>query len=79
MDEPTTLTVRLPAELKDRLDRLAHVTERSKAWLAVDALQRYVELNEWQIGKIEAGIRAADAGDFATDQQVAAVLDRYAR
>ena len=34
-------------------------------------------LNVWQIGKIEAGIAAADRGDFASDDDVARVAGKY--
>ena len=73
----TTLTVRLPAELRQRLEKLARSTERSKSWLAVDALHNYVELHEWQVAQIKAGIHEADAGDFASDVEVAAVIDKW--
>lgn len=76
MDSTTTLTLRLPAELKERLERLAAATDRSRAWLACDALEAYLAANEWQIAKIEAGVRAADAGDFATADEVREVFRR---
>jgi predicted transcriptional regulator len=33
-----------------------------------------VELQEWQIHQIEEGLREADAGDFASDGEVATVF-----
>jgi len=35
-------------------------------------------LKAWQIGKIEAGIAAADRGDFASDDDVKSVVGKYA-
>ncbi len=35
------------------------------------------DLQEWQIEKIQRGIREADAGKFATDEEVAAVFEKY--
>jgi predicted transcriptional regulator len=32
------------------------------------------EFQDWQIKQIEAGIREAEAGDFASDDEVAAVF-----
>ena len=72
-----TISVRLPAELRDRLERLSKATSRSKSWLAVDAIKSYLELQEWQIQEIEAGIREADAGEFATDAEVEAVMSKW--
>ena len=77
MSKTTTMTVRLPEEVKERLDRLAGATARSRSWLASDAIARYVDTQEWQIAEIERGIQEADAGDFATTDEVAAVFDKW--
>ena len=61
----TTMTVRLENDVKDRLDALAEATQRSKSFLAAEAIRSYVENNEWQIGEIQAALKEADAGDFA--------------
>lgn len=62
MTEPVTL--RLDRATRKRLDRLAKATERSRAALAADAVRQYLELNEWQIAAIEAGVREANRGQF---------------
>ena len=72
-----TITVRLPRKLRDRLERLAEATARTRSWLAVDAIETYLDLQEWQVAEIEAGLREADAGDFASDEDVRAVIDRW--
>jgi len=73
----TTMTIRLEDEVKLRLDRLAESTQRSKSFLAAEAIQQFVENNEWQIGQIEAALGEADAGDFAADEDVAALAARW--
>ncbi|MDP2825239.1 MAG: CopG family ribbon-helix-helix protein [Sulfuritalea sp.] len=72
------LTLRLPVEVKQQLDQLAEVTHRSKSWLAGEAIRQYLDLEAWQIGEIGKALIEADAGDFATDDEVAAVMARYA-
>ena len=62
----TTMTIRLDKEVKERLDRLAAATERSKSYLAAEAVRAYVETNEWQIAEIRAALKEADAGDLRT-------------
>lgn len=80
MNEPTTtMTIRVPIGIKNRLDRLAQTTARSKSWLAADAIRAYVELQEWQIREIEAGLREADAGEFASDEEVEAIFAKWTR
>ncbi|MDZ7661966.1 CopG family ribbon-helix-helix protein [Thiohalophilus sp.] len=76
MSQSTTMTIRLDAELKSRLDKLAEATHRSKSYLASEAVRDFIELNEWQIRETEAAINEADAGDFAIDEEVRAVFDK---
>ncbi|HTO79813.1 MAG TPA: ribbon-helix-helix protein, CopG family [Methylocystis sp.] len=70
---PATFTVRLDEATLAALDRLVEQTERSRSWLVTKVIEDYVALNSWQIGKIEAGIAAADRGEFAVDDEVARV------
>ena len=73
----TTMTVRLEDDVKDRLDVLAEATQRSKSFLAAEAIRAYVENNEWQVGEIQAALKEADAGDFASDNDVAALAKKW--
>ena len=73
----TTMTVRLDNDIKDRLDVLAEATQRSKSFLAAEAIRSYVENNEWQIGEIQAALKQADAGDFASDKDVIALAKKW--
>ena len=73
----TTMTVRLEDEVKHRLDRLAESTQRSKSFLAAEAIREFVENNEWQISEIRAALVEADAADFATDKELAAVAKKW--
>jgi len=72
-----TMTIRLEDTIKDRLDQLAAATQRSKSFLAAEAIQQFVEANEWQIGEIQAALKEADAGDYASDQDVAEVATKW--
>jgi predicted transcriptional regulator len=75
--DSNTMTIRLPTKIKKKLDRLSKATERSKSWLAADAIRAYLELQEWQIDEIKAGVKEADAGDFASEAEVQAVLGTW--
>jgi len=70
-------TLRLSDATLNALDRLAERTERSRSWLATKAIEDYIALNAWQIDKIEAGIAAADRGEFADVADVARVVGKY--
>jgi RHH-type rel operon transcriptional repressor/antitoxin RelB len=70
----TTLTIRLEKKLKGRLDYLAEATQRSKSFLAAEAIRDFIELNEWQIQEIKEAVQEADDGDFASDDAVKKTL-----
>jgi len=74
-------TVNRAKELEERvlrhLDALAADTDRSRSWIAARAIENYVALNAWQIARIKDGIAEADRGEFATDEEVRAVFDKY--
>ncbi len=74
---PARMTIELSQNIKERLEGLARATERSEARLAEEAISSYVELQEFQIQQIQAGVREADAGDFASDDEVAAILTKW--
>jgi len=73
-----TLTIQLDDMTLSALDRLAEQTERSRTSLISQAVQDYVALNAWQLRKTEAGIEAADRGDFASEADLARVRAKFA-
>src|ERR1700730_944556 len=56
MAKSTTMTVRLKPEVSERLEMLARGTKRSKAYLASEAIEAYVELNSWQVAHIKRAL-----------------------
>ena len=67
----TSMSMRLPTELSNQLGALAEATGRTKSFLAVQAIQDFVEREAWQVAEIKKALEEADAGDFATDEEVA--------
>lgn len=55
-------SIRLPKTTKDRLQELADATGRTKAFLAQDAIEKYLELESWQIKSIQEGLKDVDEG-----------------
>ena len=76
--ESAVLTLRVNNETKDKLDKLASATHRSKSFLAAEAINRYLEIEALQIAEIEQAMIEADKGDFASDEQVTALAAKYA-
>ena len=79
MPESSVLTLRLDAKLKNQLDRLSKSMNRSRSFVAAQAIQEYVSVNEWQINEIKKGLAEADAGDFATEGEVQQVMKKWTR
>jgi RHH-type transcriptional regulator, rel operon repressor / antitoxin RelB len=79
MSESAVLTLRLDAKLKKQLDRLSKSMNRSRSFVAGQAIQEYVSVNEWQIAEIKKAVAAADRGEFASDEEVDQRLKRWTR
>jgi predicted transcriptional regulator len=56
----TTFTVRVDTATKKRLERLAKNTGRSRSFLAAEAINEYLDVNEWQVAGIKAAIETVD-------------------
>ena len=72
-----TITARLDADTQAQLERLAAATSRSRSWLVAEAVKQYVAEQSWQVEAIEEGIREADAGNFASDDEVKEAFARW--
>lgn len=73
----TTMTVRLEPDIKERLDALADVTQRTRSFLAAEAIREYVEVNEWQLREIRNALAEAETGDFASDEDVRGIARNW--
>ena len=63
-------SLRLPKGTKERLQELADATGRTKAFLAQDAIERYLELESWQIKAIQEGLKAVDEGKIVSFENI---------
>ena len=62
MNASTTMTIRVPAELKEKLGRLAQGTRRSRSYLAAEAVAAYVEHELAIIEGVQRGLADVAAG-----------------
>ncbi len=70
-------TVRIDPDKEEALDRLAKSADRSRNYLVSEAIAQYLDIHAWQIEQTKLALQEADAGDFATDEEVQAVKDRF--
>jgi predicted transcriptional regulator len=73
----TLLSFQIKESTITRLDRLAKQRKLSSQEIAALAIEEFIEREEWQTAEIEAGLREAENGDFASEEEVAAVFSKY--
>lgn len=66
----TTFTVRVEPEVKKRLEKLAKSTGRTRSFLAAEALNEYLDVNEWQVAGVKRAIVSLDRGEGVPHQEV---------
>jgi predicted transcriptional regulator len=79
MSELKTISFRMPAQTVETLDALAETLDRDRTYLLNEAVERYLELNEYHIKLIEKGQRAAQAGEFVPDAEMKKLAARMTR
>jgi predicted transcriptional regulator len=72
-----TMTLRVSDELKAKLDRYAQLTGRSMSYVAATAVEEYLAWRIPQLEDLERAIREADAGKFASADEVSQVFSKY--
>ena len=75
----TTFTVRVEPEIKKRLEKLAKSTGRSRSFLAAEALNEYLDVNEWQVAGIKQAMASFDRGEGAPHDDVKAWVKSWGR
>lgn len=79
MKKQTLVSVRLSDPVAERLENLAHATNRSKSFLAAQAIEEFLALQEWQVAAIKEGIDAADRGELVSHDEAVDELSRWGK
>ena len=63
MATPSSLiSVRVPTDIAQRLEKLSQSVDRSKSYLAAEAIEEYLDLHEWQVQAIQDGLQEIEQG-----------------
>jgi len=74
------ISVRLPAEIVEKLDKVAAILERPRSWVILDAVREYLADEGQEALDIQAGIEEADRGELVPFEDVLAeVSERIAQ
>jgi predicted transcriptional regulator len=69
------ISVRLPADLLEKLDKIAAALERSRSWVLLHAFREYLEDEGQEILAVQQGIEELDRGESVPSEQVFAEMD----
>ena len=74
-----TISFRLDSEKISALDQLADSLERDRTYLLNQAVDSYLDVQQWQLEQIKAGITEADAGKVVEHGKVKAMAAKWRR
>ncbi len=73
----TTFTVRVDTATKKRLESLSKNTGRSRSFLAAEAINEYLDVNEWQVAGIKTAIESVDREGTISHEDVQAWIATF--
>ena len=74
-----TLSIRIDAGTKQRLEAISKQSKRSKSFLAAEAITAYVAAEEWQLGEIHGAIAELDKGQDVSHERVSQWLNSWGK
>jgi len=72
-----TTTVRLDDDILDRLDGLAKVLSRSRSWVINQAIDRFLEYEEWFVQEVKDDLAEVEKGEIANHEEVIAKFRKW--
>jgi len=63
-------TVRMDEDILSRIDGLATELKRSRSWVIKEAIERFLDYEEWYIQEVRKGIDEVSRGEIATPEEV---------
>jgi predicted transcriptional regulator len=70
------VSFKLDADKKRRLEALAIATRRTRTFVLEEAINHYLDLNEWQLKSIEEGLADAKAGRVVDSETLVKQLEQ---
>lgn len=75
--DKATISFRIDADAKRALDTIASALDRDRSYVLNEAVAAYIEVQKWHLAHIREGLRQAEAGEFATDAEVARAAKKW--
>ncbi len=74
-----TISFRIDRAKKTALDGVAAEIDRDRSYVINEAVDAYLDVRRWQLEHIREGLRQAEAGEFATEDEVRQAFARWRR
>ena len=65
-----SFSLRLPEETENKLKMIAKATGRTKSFIALSAIEEYVDLQAWQIEGILKGLEQIETGEVISHEEL---------
>ena len=69
-------TIRMGTQTLKRIDGVARALSRSRTWVINQALERYLDYEEWFVGEVKEALREVEAGDLVEHETVLKAWER---
>jgi predicted transcriptional regulator len=70
-------TIRFDNDTLVRIDGLANALSRSRSWVIKQAIDRFLDYEEWYVQEVKEGLAEVERGDIASDEEVAARFRKW--
>jgi predicted transcriptional regulator len=77
--EKQTISFRLDSDKVAALDSLADSMDRDRTYLLGEAVQAYLDVQQWHLEQIQAGVAEAETGDLIEHGKVKALAAKWRR
>lgn len=72
---PMPVSLRMPADVVERLDKIAAILERPRSWVILHAIRQYLADEGQEVLDVQEGIEEAERGEVVDFDEVMAGLD----
>ena len=70
MTNSTVLSVRVSNTTKKRLAKIAETMQRSQSYVAAEAIEEYLAIQEWQIAGVKQALASLERGEGVSHEDV---------
>ncbi len=70
-------TVRIDDDKLGRVDSLANTLSRSRSWVINQAIDRFLDYEEWFVQEVKDGLKEVERGEIATNDEVTARFRKW--